>query len=254
MKEFVRSARRSVVAALALIITATGTSLRAQELPAAETLVERYREAIGASALGDKQSVHSVGEFSLPAMGLTAPFEAYSARPNRSAMKIPIPGFGEFRRGHTGEVAWAMDPMEGPRVLQGAEALEAGDEAQFESSLRPATLVEAMTTVERTTLAGRDCFKVKVVWKSGRETFDCYSPETGLLVGSMMKQRSAMGEIDAVALYDEYRDFGGVRMAARVTVQVMGNEQVVTVHEVHFDAVPDSAFEPPAEIRALIGG
>ncbi|CAN5817756.1 hypothetical protein BH23GEM9_BH23GEM9_15510 [soil metagenome] len=249
---FRNTVRRSTLAALALVLSG-GASLQAQDLPDAKDLLARYREAIGGTAaMADKQSVHSVGEFSVPAAGLVAQFEAYSARPNRSATKVPIPGFGEFLRGFTGDVAWSVDPMEGPRLLQGPELAEARDEAAFESSLRPDELVESVTTVERTTLAGRECYKVRVAWKSGRETFDCFSPESGLLVGSMSKQHSAMGVVDAVALYDEYRDFGGVRMASRITVQILGNEQVVMLREVRFNEVPDSAFEPPTEIRALI--
>jgi hypothetical protein len=250
MMLFQRAARGGLLAA-GLVLGSTG-AVRAQDLPSAESIVQRYHQAIGADAFAQKKSMRTVGEFSLPAMGLTASIESYAARPNRSAAVVPIPGFGEFRRGHTGAQAWAMDPMEGARILQGAEASEAEDESAFDSMLRPAALVESQTTVERTTVAGRDCFKVRVTWKSGRESFDCYSPETGLLVASMRKQQSSMGEVDAVQLYDDYKQFGGVTMPTRMTVQVLGNEQIVTVREVTFDDVPDSAFEPPAEVKALI--
>jgi hypothetical protein len=248
-----RVIRRGAVAALALVIGGSA-QLQAQDLPAAEDLVARYRQLVGAEAFAQKQVMHSVGEFAMPAMGLAAPFEGWASRPNLSASRIAIPGFGEFLRGHTGSVAWAMDPMEGPRLLEGDMAAEAGDDAAFDSGLRPDELVASMTTVERTTLAGRDCYKVQVNWRSGRETFDCYSPESGLLVGSMMRQKSPMGEIDAVVLYDDYREFEGVTLATKMTVQVMGNEQIVTLREVHFTPAPEDAFEPPAEIRALIGG
>lgn len=254
MKDIRRAARRGALAALALLVAGSVDAVQAQDLPAADQLVARYHEAVNAQALTQKQSMHSVGEFSMPAMGLSAPFEGFAARPNRASSRVPIPGFGEFLRGHTGEVAWSMDPMEGPRLIDGDQAREANDDAMFDSGLRPPELVASMTTVERTTLAGRDCFKVRVEWRSGRETFDCYSPETGLLVGTMSKQTSPMGEIDAIMLYDDYQDFGGIRLATRMTVQMLGNEQVITLREVTFDAVPDSAFEPPAEIKALIGG
>jgi hypothetical protein len=248
-----RASRRGFIAAAGLMLASAGTAA-AQDLPSADAIVERYREAIGAAAYAQKQSMHTVGEFSLPAMGLTASIESFAARPNRSAAIVPIPGFGEFRRGHTGEHPWSVDPMEGARVLQGAEAQEANDEGYFDAMLRPAALVESMTTVERTTIAGRDCYKVKVVWKSGRENTDCYSPESGLLVASVRTQQSSMGEVEAVQLYDDYKAFSGVTLPTRMTVQIMGNEQVITVRDVTFDDVPDSAFTPPAEIRALIGG
>lgn len=250
MTAFSRAFRCTLgAAALALLAPIAAD---AQDLPRAEDIVNRYRQAIGADAFKAKQYMSTVGEFSMPAMGLTAPFEAHAARPNRASSKIPIPGFGEFLRGHTGEHAWAVDPMEGPRILSGEEAKAAADDSWFDSALRPAELVSAMSTVERTTLAGRECYKVKLTWKSGRESHDCYAPDTGLLIGTMMKQTSQMGEIDVVMIYDDYKEFEGVRMATRMTMQVMGNDQVITLREVRFGAVPATAFEPPAEIKALI--
>jgi hypothetical protein len=254
MNRRISSVRRPAVT-FALLVFASAGSLRAQELPAGEEVMARYRAAIGGEqAFASHQSIHTRGEFSMPAAGITAALEGFSAKPNRSAVSITIPGLGQIRTGYTGAVAWAMDPMEGPRLLQGAEARQLADAAVFESTLRPSSLLESATTVERTTIGGRACLKVKLVWKSGRESHDCFSEETGLLVATHEKLDTNMGLIDSVALYDDYREFGGVRMATRTTMQRMGMEQIITVSDVQFDSVPDSALEPPAEIRALIGG
>jgi hypothetical protein len=225
----------------------------AQELPDAAAVIARYQQAIGGrEAFARYNSMQMVGELSVPAQGLVASMNAWAARPNRAAMHISIAGFGEIRSGYTGAVAWSINPMEGPRILQGAELTQAADEAAFESSLRGADLVKAATTVERTALGGRDCLKVRIDWVSGRTSYDCYSEQTGLLIGTMGTQATGMGEIDAVTLLDDYRDFGGILMPARITIQVMGMEQIITVREVSFEELPDSVFEAPVEIRALI--
>jgi hypothetical protein len=208
----------------------------------------------GTNALAPHQSMHTVGQFSMPAQGLTADFETFSARPNRSAMRVAIAGLGEIRSGFTGNVAWSLNPMEGPRIMEGRERDQSAEESVFESTLRLPTVIESAETVERTRIGGRECLKVKLVWKSGRETHDCYSEETGLLVGSLARQESSMGVLETVTLYEDYRKFGNVLMPARITLQVMGIEQVITINDVRFDAVSDDAFSPPAEIRALIGG
>jgi hypothetical protein len=246
--------RRPAVA-LTMLVLASAGSLHAQELPAGEDVLARYRAAVGGEqAFASHQSVHTRGEFSMPANGITAALEGFSAKPNRSAVSITIAGIGQIRTGYTGDVAWAMDPMEGPRLLQGSEARRLADAAVFGSTLRPTSLLESVTTVDRTTIAGRACLKVKLVWKSGRETHDCYSEETGLLVATQETMDTSMGTVDSVALYDDYREFGGVQMATRTTMQRLGVEQIITLSDVEFDTVPDSALEPPAEIRALIGG
>jgi zinc protease len=241
------------LAAAALLSTALAATAQAQDLPAAADILARYQQALGGSdVLEGRTSMSAVGQFALPAAGLVASFESHAARPDRYIMRIEIPGFGEIRSGYTGEVGWSLNPTEGPRLMSGAEARQTADEAAFESSLRLPSSIASAETVELTRLAGRECYKVRLVWQSGRETYDCYSPETGLLVGTMGQQETAMGTVDAVTLYDDYRVFDGVRMPGRITIQTMGMEQVVTIDDVRFDGVADTTFEPPAQIQALI--
>jgi zinc protease len=241
----------------AVVAVAAGMALaqeaEAQQLPEASAIIARYQEAIGGKdALARHSSMQATGELSMPAQGITASLELVSARPNRTAMRVSIAGLGDIRSGFTGEHAWSLNPMEGPRLLQGAEKEEAMEQGGFDASLRLASHIQSAETVERTTMGGRPCIKVRLTWASGRTTYDCYSEETGLLVGSSATRQSSMGTVEAVSLYDDYRDFGGVRMPSRITVQTVGMEQVITYREVTFDAVPDSAFEVPAEVRGLI--
>jgi hypothetical protein len=254
MRHSLYTTGRSTAAALfTLLVAAAG--IEAQELPEAGDVIARYQQAIGgADVLKGHTSIRSTGEFAMPAAGIVASFESVAVRPNRSRMRVEIPGFGEMRSGYTGEVAWAINPAEGPRLMDGAEARQAADEADFESALRLPRSIESMTTVERTTMGGRECLKVRLQWRSGRETFDCYSTETGLLIGSTFKQESHLGSIDAIVRYEDYREFGGMLLPTRVIVQAMGIEQVFTFSSVQFDAVPESELEPPAEITALISG
>jgi zinc protease len=248
-----KHAFRSPLVAAALLSTALAATAHAQDLPPAAEILARYQQALGGSdVLEGRTSMTAIGQFSLPAAGLVASFESHAARPDRYVMRIEIPGFGEIRSGYTGEVGWSLNPTEGPRLMSGDEVRQTADEAAFESTLRLPSSIASAETVELTRLAGRECYKVRLVWQSGRETFDCYSPETGLLVGTMGRQETAMGTVDAVTLYDDYRVFDGVRMAGKVTIQTMGMEQVVTIDDIRFNAVPESAFEPPAQIQALI--
>lgn len=242
------------LAALAVsLVTVQPASAQEPALPDAAAVIARYQEAVGgADALAGITSMTSTGELSMPAQGLSASVRTFAARPNRAAMIVSVDGFGEIRSGVVGDTAWSMNPMEGPRLLQGGELTQTLEESAFDSSLRPAQLIRSATTVERTALAGRPCLKVRLEWQSGRETFDCYSEETGLLVGTMATQETNMGRIDSVTLLDDYREFGGLRTPTRITIQTMGVEQIITIREVTFDDVDDDAFALPAQIRALI--
>lgn len=249
----IRSIRRAAMLALTLAAAAAG-GLDAQELPDAASLLKKYHEAINAAAYANVKATHTTGEFSMPAQGISASFDAWGARPNRSAAKVTIPGIGEMRMGFTDGRGWSMSSFEGARLYQGAEQTQAADDSHFDSSLRPASLVASMTTVEKTQLGGQECWKVRVVWKSGRETHDCYASDSGLLVGTMYRSETNAGSGDAVTLYSDYREFGGIRLPTRMTTQAMGMEQVITVRAITFDSIDDAALEPPPAIRTLLGG
>lgn len=254
MKPFaVRTLGAALIAVAMTVPVAAQDAPAAQNLPAAADIIAKYQAAVGGSdVLDGRTSIHSTGDVAIPAAGMTAQFESWQSRPNRTAMRATIAGFGEIRTGYTGDVAWSVNPMEGPRVMEGGEAAQSADEATFDWQLRRSDGVAAMTTVELTSMGGHECHKVRVEWKSGRESFDCYSTESGLIVGSTAQTESNMGIVEAVTLYDDYTDFEGMKVPGRVTIQTMGFEQIITVRTVTFNGVPDSVFEAPAEIRALI--
>jgi hypothetical protein len=94
---------------------------------------------------------------------------------------------------------------------------------------------------------------VRVVSRSGRESFDCYAVDTGLLVASVSTQESPMGSMTITTQLGEYKQFGNVRMPTRMTQEMMGQQQTMTITSVEFDVVDDAAFSLPAEIQALKG-
>jgi hypothetical protein len=245
----------AIATALAALPLGLSSAARAQDsLPPAADILARYHEAVGAPLFAAVQSLHSTGEISIPAAGITGRVEIWQGRPNRTLMHATVPGFGAVQTGFTGTSGWSIDPADGARVLTGPEAAQAEDDAHFESHLRTPELVSSMTTIERTTLGGHDCHKVRTLWKSGRETMDCYSTESGLLVGSLRTHQSSTGPADALIIYEDYRQFGGVRIPTRIITRVEDIEQIITLVDVTLNGVPDSAFDPPSPIRLLLGG
>lgn len=248
MSAMLRRASQTLAAAVLLLAPAGASA----QLPAAADLMAAYNKAIGGEAAFAKhQAMHMTGSFAIPSMGMSAGLEVFSARPNKMLTLTNIPGMGEMRQGYDGETAWGIDPMRGARILQGAEANMIKDQAEFDSDLRDIKKFKSAETVEKTTLGGQECFKVKLVWNSGRESFDCYSATTGLLVARIENQESDMGKIEAVTLLQDYTDFGGIMIPKKSLVTAMGMEQVLNVEKIEFDAVDAARFELPAEIKAL---
>ena len=228
-------------------------SAQAAALPPAQQIIDRYVAAIGGrDAILRHSSYRATGAFEMPAAGIRGDLELAHAKPNKMAMKVTIPGLGEMVSGYDGTVGWSVNPMQGPRLLEGKELEQMSSEAEFGNWLRAGSNITSRETVERTEMAGRPCYKVRIVWKSGRESFDCYSTETGLLIGTTTTQESPMGSVQVTSLVDEYKDFSGVKYATRMRQQMMGQEQVLTITSLEFDVVPPSAFEQPAAIQALV--
>ena len=244
--------RLSLAAAASLTVA---LPLRAQQvpLPAAGDLVARYVELIGGrEAILRHSSFRTRGSFEMPSAGIRGDLEIVQARPNRMMMRTTIPGVGEIAGGFDGSVGWAMDPMQGPRLLSGAELDARRDEADVRSIFRDSGSVARLETVERVDLGGSACYKVKISWKSGRESFDCYAVDGGLLVATILKEQSPMGTLEVTTLVSEYKDFGGLRRPTKLTASAMGQQQVMTITSVDYDVLDHEAFALPAAIRALV--
>jgi hypothetical protein len=237
---------------LTVLIFAAGSEVSAQALPAAREIVDRYVVAVGGeAALRKHTSWKAVGRFSVPASGMAGELEAVQA-PGRMFARINIPGIGELLRGYDGTIGWSINPLEGPRILEGAELAQTREELSRGAALRDTTVVSSLQTLEKTTLNGEECWKVKVVWKSGRESFDCYSLKSALLIATEGKTTTSMGEFQYTTDIHDYKLFGEVRIATRVVQRALGQEQVVTTESVEFGPVDAAQFALPDAIKALV--
>ena len=250
--------RTNVARLAAAVVTLTAVTAGAQQpaaaaatLPAAATLIAKYSAAIGAPAMIKAPQITTKGALTMPAAGLTAAFEMVQVAPNKMQMMTTIPGVGAIQVGFDGTTGWSVDPMQGPRLLAGKELDEIREQADPRATGRSPELFSAVETVADTTMGGERCYMVKLTWKSGRETFDCYSGSTGLMVGSKSVQTTAMGAIPVVMTYSEYKKFGDFMMPTKMVQSLMGQQQVTTILGVEVAAVPGVVITMPAEVKAL---
>ena len=126
-----------------------------------------------------------------------------------------------------------------------AAALE---DAKFDGQFRDVAEYSTIETLEKSSMDGRACYKVKVVRKTGRESVDCYGVEDKLLVATIETRDGAEG----ITIARNYKDFGGIKLPTQLVIQAGGFEQVVTIAKVELNNVPATKFDPPAAIKALI--
>lgn len=247
------TARRFALAAAAIAFLPSLALAQTTPLPAAKDLVAKHVAGIGGrDAILRQPFFRAKGTFGMPAAGMTGQMEVVGAQPNLVFMKITIPGMGDMLQGFDGTHAWSLDPMQGPRLIEGEELAQMADEAEFASVLRESASIASMETTEIVTLGGQQCYKVKIVRKSGRETFDCYAVDSGLLIGGFAKQKTAMGEIDAVTEYSDYKEFNGIKQPTKITLSMMGQQQVMEFTSYEYGPMEPAVFTLPAPVATLI--
>ncbi len=248
--------------ALLLLLTVV-PSVRAQDtmavdgMPSPSELVERYAEAVGGrEAFLNLPAIQLTGKLALPARNIEGNLLiARTSEPIQVFTEITIPGIGALRTGYDGNTGWANDPIQGPRVVEGMELDRIRDMSSLAATVREMEFYSEMETLEKAEMNGESCWKVRMVWtENGRESYDCYSIETGLIVATVTMQSSPNGTMEVLTLLSDYKQFGNVLLPTRMDQPNTTGGQVITVTEVIFDDIPNGMFELPPEIRALVAG
>ena len=249
----VAAAVLSMTAALIVAPPALTAAPQSSVLPSGVEVVARHIEAIGGlDAYRAIQSTHARGRFEVPAQGIVAAFELFTARPARMLYRVTVPGVGRIETGFDGQVGWLVNPIAGPELLTGRQLAETAEDAWFDAPLHESTRVRALTTLELTQFDGRPAHKVRVQFHSGPDQLEYFDVETGLQIGAEANRATPQGIVPTVTVLRDYRKFGTLLQATTFVQRAMGFEQVVTLTSCEYNAVPDSVFEMPPAVVALI--
>lgn len=250
-----RRIARSRAAVCGLLVASLGGAARAAsaQTPSGAEVVSRYVAAIGGEAALERFTArHMVMEMEVPMVG-TMTMETFNARPNLVLVRMRMPGEGEMLRGYDGEVGWISSPGQGASILSGDELREVMRQADFDASHYHPGSFPTLETVGEAAVAGRACWEVRMVHRSGSESRNCFDKETGLLLGFTMRRETAAGETEVASRVEDYREFDGMRMPTRLITDMMGMELVATVRSVSHAPIDRSVFELPPQLRARSG-
>ena len=233
--------------------TAPASPTPTAALPSARSIIDRHIAAVGGrKAILAHTSSHATGTMTLAGAGITGVLDVYSAKPDKSLLKINLGGIGDVFEGFNGTHAWSVSPITGPMLTQGKELAEKKFDADFYSDLHEDGRFASMKTVEKTTFDGRPCYKVSLIRKDGGEDIEFYDVETGLKAGAVVTRESQMGPMTVTQVHSDYKKFGDMLLATTMKQTAMGVEQVLKITTVEFDNVSPSMFDLPAPIKALI--
>ncbi|NLG60680.1 MAG: DUF620 domain-containing protein [Candidatus Cloacimonetes bacterium] len=242
-----RVVRRAAVALLFLGVAAPASA----QMPDADAIIKRFEQEIGVAGRNPYDgvtSIRTVMNISSPAMGMALDMQIDAVLPDKFVSRMSIPGLGEVRSGYDGTVAWSIDPMQGARLLDGPEFEQVRAQAADITEPGISRNLTSAETIGEDTVDGRKCWVVKLTMNSGVTADSCFDAENGLLV----KQVASQGGVEVESYFHDYKAFGPVKMASRIVARAAGQEQILTIESVDYDAVDPAALRLPAEVQALI--
>lgn len=223
------------------------------ELPSPEEITARYIEALGGEeAVRSHTSSTIKATFEMPAMGMSGETTIYQMAPDKYLESTNIAGVGEMLRAYNGEIGWAIDPMQGTRLLDGQMLKDIAREARFYAELEYDDTYPEQTAVGEADWNGQTTYQVDLVDEDGNESSHYFAKETGLLIGIETTQTNEMGTTDITISSSDYKEFGRLVAPSRVVISFMGMELTQTIESVTWDDVTLSVFEPSEAIKVLL--
>jgi hypothetical protein len=223
------------------------------QLPTVESVLERYVEVTGGrEALLRHKSMTVHGRYQEPAVKLDVQTVTYTGA--GKLLQVAVLPVGKAMSGYDGQTAWDLDSHGNVTIHEGDVVRSIARDADMYYHLHVMRYFRSMEVVDVRPFSGRPCYHLKGINNWGRQNEQFYDKETGLLLGYAFNTAWRGGNGDATATFEDYRDFGGVRMATKTTSRDGDSLSVVTITSVTYDDVPDSVFVMPEAVRAKLKG
>lgn len=244
---------RSMGIAAAAVLSLT-LARAADDLPKAETILDKYVEATGGKAAYQNHRTEvSKGSLEMAAMGLKGAVTSFRAEPDKSYTEIDLGGMGKMRDGSDGKVFWSLSSMMGPHVKDGPEKAQAELSAKFNAELNWRDVFKDAKTTGTDTVDGKECYKIQLTPADGPPIIQCYDKQSSLMVKMTMTAQSPLGEQTMDSFPSDYRKEGDILMPHKIKQSVAGQEVVINIDSVTFNAdIPADKFALPDEIKALV--
>jgi hypothetical protein len=164
---------------------------------------------------------------------------------NKSLAVTVIPNVGEVREGTNGRVVWSEDPVNGLRLLDGAEAAQFRQESTWNLE-RNMKKVFVKIAVKADTDGGRALECLELTPTAGHPYTFCYDAETHLQVLQKGTAATPQGDVPFTSRVKTWRDAGGMKMPDVVEMTTGPIEVSARLIDVVFDKpVDDKIFEVP---------
>lgn len=242
-----------------LICAATGSMapLFAQhvgKLPSVNEVLERYVDATGGrAALLRHKSMTVHGRYQDPAHKADFATVFYT-KDGKMLLQAELGGGKQYQTGYDGQTAWVLHPDGKVDIAAGDMVRTVARDADMYYHLHVLNYFKSMEVVDVKEFNGRLCYHLKGINKWDKVNEQFYDTESGLLMGYAFNTAWRGGKGDATDTFEEYKDFGGVRMAAKTTSRDGDDLTISVITAVTYDDVKDDMFALPKAVQAAVAG
>lgn len=225
------------------------------KLPTTSAVLDRYVRATGGrAALLRHKSMTVHGRYQDPQNKLDVETVFYTKAGTKMLLKAMLPGGKEFATGYDGETAWTLRADGKVDVPQGDEVKTTARDADMYYHLHVLQYFKSIEVVDVQEFNGRPCYHLKGVNNWGRLNEQFYDKENGLLLGYKFNDAWRGGKGDASDTFEDYRDFGGVKMATKTTSRDGDGLTISLITTVTYDDVRDDVFALPDAVKKALAG
>ncbi len=217
-------------------------------LPSVDQILDKYVQALGGKSAMEKiTSTASKGTFEIAAFGANGSAEIWEKAPNKTALKLDIPGFGLVQEGFNGTVAWSQDPQSGLREKTGAELAATKLDADFYKPLKLKQLYPKITVKGKEKVGERDAYVLVATPAEGAPETWYFDTESGLLGKMDLERESPQGKMAVEVFQEDYKEVDGIKIPHTVRQITTAFTIVIKLEEVkHNVAIDDTKFSKPA--------
>jgi hypothetical protein len=237
---------------LALVIFGSTTLLWPEpvQFKTTDAVLERYQQALGGvDAIKKVQSLTARGDIESSGMQGKATF-VYYAKPFKTLLKVTRPDGTEIISGFDGSTSWSITPK-GPSIDTDTALEAVRRDADLQYPLHQADYFQKLEFAGVTDFEGRPCYWLHGTTHWGKDNNQFYDVQTGLLAGYRFQSDDSSAGT-TVALFQEYKNFGGPLVATKRISRSGEDTQSFTLMSVTYEPLPDSMFELPPSVKALL--
>ena len=217
-------------------------------MPTVDQILDKYVQALGGKTAIEKITNRaSKGSFELPTFGASGSAELWEKAPNKTALKLDIPGFGIVQQGFDGTVAWSQDPQSGLREKTGAELAGEKLDAEFYKPLKLKQLYPKITVKGKEKLGEKDAYVLQATTADGSTETWYFDAASGLMARTDIERETPQGKMAIQVFLEDYKDVDGMKVPHTVRQVTPAFTIIIKLDDVKNNvAIDDSKFTKPA--------